>query len=101
MTSLYRFVLREEAKAALRRERQRLKRPRSHIPKAYRAIALAPGRCVICGATEDLHVDHRVALARGGDNHPSNLQALCRRCNLRKGVYGTNESVARSLGLPT
>lgn len=31
--------------------------------------------------------DHVVPLARGGDNHPTNLQPLCRRCNSRKGAF--------------
>ncbi len=30
------------------------------------------------------HVDHRVALARGGGNDASNLQILCANCNLEK-----------------
>ena len=46
-------------------------------------------RCV--GCTRDLrvvgyHVDHVVPLARGGLNVRGNIQLLCPRCNLRKGV---------------
>ena len=43
-------------------------------------------RCVACGATEDLTIDHIVPLAAGGSNDPANLQVLCRLCNLRKGT---------------
>jgi len=32
------------------------------------------------------HVDHKVALAKGGMNVAANLQLLCPRCNLRKGA---------------
>lgn len=32
------------------------------------------------------HLDHIVALAAGGSNWPSNLQYLCRSCNLAKGA---------------
>ena len=32
------------------------------------------------------HVDHRVALAEGGTDAPSNLQAACPVCNLIKGA---------------
>jgi 5-methylcytosine-specific restriction endonuclease McrA len=92
---------RHMARDAAKRERQRLKRRRSHIPKARRAMVLAAGQCAICGSPGPLHVDHRRALARGGDNLPDNLQALCARCNLMKGVYGTNESVAARLKAST
>lgn len=43
-------------------------------------------RCATCGATEQLELDHRIPLSRGGDNHWRNLQWLCRRCNRRKGA---------------
>jgi HNH endonuclease len=42
--------------------------------------------CVACGATEDLAVDHIIAVARGGNDHQPNLQVLCRPCNSRKGA---------------
>lgn len=40
--------------------------------------------CQTCGQPAT-HVDHVVALARGGSDDPSNLRALCQLCNLRKG----------------
>lgn len=51
----------------------------------------APGyRCARCGAYEadrkNMHVDHKIPLARGGSNDRSNLEALCRTCNLGKGA---------------
>lgn len=43
--------------------------------------------CQSCGAQDQpLHVDHVVARANGGSNDDSNLQALCEKCNLRKGA---------------
>jgi 5-methylcytosine-specific restriction endonuclease McrA len=63
--------------------------------RRMRAILLAhaianAARCPECGmpmrAEHALHVDHIVALSRGGTNHPSNLRVLHRRCNLRKGT---------------
>lgn len=85
------------ARDALRRERKALRRPRTHIRAGIRAMVLAAGKCAICGATERLQVDHRLPLARGGDNTFANLQALCARCNRWKGMYGTNETVAARL----
>jgi len=44
-------------------------------------------RCRMCGRTSavvELHVDHIVPVSRGGTNDMSNLQALCRDCNLGK-----------------
>lgn len=42
--------------------------------------------CTRCGSTSDLQLDHIVPLARGGADELWNLQTLCRRCNLHKGV---------------
>lgn len=33
-----------------------------------------------------LEGDHRVSLAAGGKNEPSNIDVLCRKCNARKGA---------------
>jgi 5-methylcytosine-specific restriction endonuclease McrA len=42
--------------------------------------------CAICGSglRGKGHVDHIVALSRGGSNEPRNLQLLCQSCNCRK-----------------
>ena len=42
--------------------------------------------CLKCGATKYLVLDHVRALYMGGHHDPRNLQVLCRRCNLRKGL---------------
>ena len=43
-------------------------------------------RCVNCGGTEDLQIDHIIPLSRGGETKESNLQTLCRGCNQNKGT---------------
>lgn len=41
--------------------------------------------CRLCGSTEQLEVDHIIPRSRGGQSYPSNLQTLCKRCNMSKG----------------
>jgi hypothetical protein len=42
-------------------------------------------KCVWCGATENLTIDHIKPVKLGGDNSDKNLQVLCRSCNSCKG----------------
>ena len=44
-------------------------------------------RCADCGKTKDettLHIDHIIPISRGGSNKLTNLQVLCKDCNLAK-----------------
>ncbi len=43
-------------------------------------------RCRECNSWLDLTVDHIHPQSRGGSDHLSNLQTLCRSCNSRKGI---------------
>ena len=43
------------------------------------------GRCVRCGAQQDLQYDHIIPLARGGADTTENLQLLCAPCSRAKG----------------
>jgi hypothetical protein len=44
------------------------------------------GRCVMCGATDELHFDHDLPWSKGGTSlTASNVQLLCARHNLSKG----------------
>lgn len=68
----------EEAVVGARRER---------IPEEVRIFVWSrdDGRCVRCGAEEDLQFDHVIPVARGGGNAPENIQVLCGTCNRAKG----------------
>lgn len=45
------------------------------------------GRCVVCGADENLHFDHDIPYSKGGSSFTvENVQILCARHNLRKGA---------------
>jgi hypothetical protein len=65
----------------------------------YRGVNVAPalretiiardeGRCLRCGATEDLTVDHIFPRSIGGTHAPTNLRTLCRPCNSARPVAG-------------
>lgn len=41
--------------------------------------------CRKCGSTRDLQIDHIYPVSRGGSNELSNLQILCKTCNIKKG----------------
>ena len=43
------------------------------------------GKCVICGATNELHFDHVIPYSKGGTSlKADNVQLLCARHNLEK-----------------
>lgn len=44
------------------------------------------GRCTQCGDAHYLEFDHIIPLSRGGATSVTNLQILCRNCNLAKGA---------------
>ena len=41
-------------------------------------------QCLKCGSTKNLQIDHIKAVSIGGENKLSNLQTLCRVCNVKK-----------------
>lgn len=58
------------------------------VSKTKRQIVLERdgNKCLSCGTTEKLTLDHIVPKAKGGDNETTNLQTLCKKCNLLKGT---------------
>jgi len=58
------------------------------------------GRCAYCRRrlTKFYHVDHIIALARGGSNYPRNTQILCSKCNSKKWAKDPID-FAKELGL--
>lgn len=53
-------------------------------------------RCAYCATPlTAYHIEHKIPLARGGTNWPSNICISCPPCNLKKGVQTDNEFIAR------
>ena len=41
--------------------------------------------CAVCGSTNNITIDHKYPLSKGGANTRDNIQPLCKSCNSRKG----------------
>ena len=85
----------DKAIALIRKTKQRTsyriasKAKRSEITSRYNDIFMAIGRrdgfcCVHCSSSQDLSIDHIVAVINGGGNELDNLQLLCKSCNSKK-----------------
>lgn len=48
-------------------------------------IALHGARCMACGSSHRLTLDHILPVSKGGRTTMENVQILCRRCNKAKG----------------
>jgi 5-methylcytosine-specific restriction endonuclease McrA len=74
------------AKSQYTKDIERHGYPRKPPNKVVHAVYLRDnGRCVNCGSTEDIHIDHIIPYSKGGSStDPDNLQLLCGKCNLEK-----------------
>jgi hypothetical protein len=59
---------------------------RNPIPEDVKLLVWARdgGHCVCCGSDQELHFDHIIPVAKGGNNTATNIQILCETCNLKK-----------------
>ena len=74
---------------------------RRHLPDK---LAEQEGFCTICGGDipegkRANHIDHIIPSSRGGTDDASNIQAVCARCNQRKGVKSMDEILSQ-MALP-
>lgn len=63
-------------------------RKREPIPENVRIFVWQRdgGKCVHCGARENLEFDHIIPFSKGGGATERNVQLLCRTCNASKGA---------------
>lgn len=62
----------------------RAKRKPLRSSEIIAAMKKSDSRCVACGTSDDLQVDHILPVSRGGTNDVDNLQMLCQPCNSSK-----------------
>ena len=55
--------------------------PHSIVSEVYHRDG---GKCVLCGSTDNLLLDHIIPVSKGGADTAENLQVLCQKCNLKK-----------------
>lgn len=72
----------------VRRQQYRKFRPRPAISAELRAQVYErdDNRCVTCGSTDRLTLDHVFPYSRGGEDVFANLQTMCQPCNSSKGA---------------
>jgi 5-methylcytosine-specific restriction endonuclease McrA len=69
------------------KDRLRCHQIAGHAALKAHVICRDGGRCLQCGASDDLVLDHIISRRNGGTHHPDNLQALCKPCNDAKSNY--------------
>lgn len=79
---------------------------RQPIPKAmrFRVLSRDGYKCRYCGASAPdvvLHLDHVLAVAKGGRNTDDNLVTACLPCNIGKGVTDATPPVFEIVGNPS
>ena len=86
----------------LTRSNERRIRPTERIswPRGLkrRLMRRQDNTCVYCGfqrRATSMDIDHITPVVRGGSNDESNLQVICRPCNLRKGIQTDEEFRSR------
>ena len=72
------------------------------IPKKVRVAVMERDgyKCVYCGSTKNLQIDHVIPVASGGTNDVENLRVLCKKHNIRR-VFDDTIEILRELSIET
>lgn len=73
-----------KAKLFIGRVRKRKRKGHVTIDTLLQKMAFYGNRCVYCGASDDLSIDHVKPLSKGGSNLVCNFVPCCLSCNSRK-----------------
>lgn len=86
---VFRFIL-EEVEVDFENNETHIRKLKPHsriIPSDIKRIVFERdgGKCVICGASDNIHFDHDLPYSKGGSSiTPGNVRILCARHNLKK-----------------
>lgn len=88
----------QSAHNALRKAKWRVRHADGAVEEISRAYIIArdKSRCHLCGKKckpTEIHLDHLVPLARGGDHSAANVRVACASCNMEKGARARNEQL--------
>lgn len=81
-----RLLVRDRLKQKRRRARTRGAQADATDIEILLIYALQRGCCAYCGSADNLHLDHKTPIARGGHHTAGNLQFLCAFHNNSKGA---------------
>jgi len=84
------YIALDEADAYTK-QRKKIRARKNYVPQKVRAAVLQRDghKCLLCGADEDLTVNHIVSVNRGGRSEVDNLQTLCVSCFRRAKGHST------------
>lgn len=71
----------------IKKEQSRCLKAGGRVTKAewLELLARYDNRCVYCGASGNLEMDHILAITKGGQHEPANIVPACKPCNASKG----------------
>lgn len=83
------------------KKRERDRRKVSGKMRALREVVFSRdhNRCVMCGSSDELQLDHIVPFESGGVTTLENLRTLCRKCNTGKGARDSKTFALKNFGM--